>query len=77
MPQGTIKNLVSDRGFGFIVPEGAAVGTKDLFFHRSDIQGTSIENLAVGQSVEYDLGTDERRGTPKAANVRVRLPMDA
>ena len=77
MPQGTIKNLISDRGFGFIVPEDADVGAKDLFFHHSDIQGTSIEALQVGQLVEYDLGTDERRGTPKAANVRVRLPMQA
>jgi CspA family cold shock protein len=77
MPQGTIKNLISDRGFGFIVPEDAGVGAKDLFFHHSDIQGTSIEALQVGQLVEYDLATDERRGTPKAANVRVRLPIQA
>ena len=77
MPQGTIKNLISDRGFGFIDPEDADVGAKDLFFHHSDIQGTSIEALQVGQLVEYDLVTDERRGTPKAANVRVRLPMQA
>ncbi len=72
MPQGTIKNLIRDRGFGFILPESAAVGTKDLFFHHSDIQGTSIESLEIGQLVEYDIGTDERRGTPRAANVRVR-----
>jgi CspA family cold shock protein len=77
MPQGTIKNLIRDRGFGFILPEDAQAGAKDLFFHHSDIQGTSIENLQVGQVVEYDLGTDERRGTPKAANVRARLPMNA
>lgn len=77
MPRGTIKSLISDRGFGFIIPEGAAEGTKDLFFHHSDIQGTSIEDLAVGQPVEYDLGTDERRGTPKAANVRARLVANA
>lgn len=73
MPQGTIKNLIRDRGFGFILPEGASVGAKDLFFHHSDVLGTSIEDLQVGQLVEYDLGTDERRGTPKAAMVRARL----
>jgi cold shock CspA family protein len=70
MAKGTIKNLVSDRGFGFIAPEGAANGN-DLFFHRSDVANTTTyEQLRVGQDVEYDLGRDQRRGTPKATNVR-------
>jgi cold shock CspA family protein len=69
--KGTIKNLVSDRGFGFILPEGGSPDGKDLFFHRSDVQGTTpYEQLQIGQSVEYDLGRDERRGTTKATNVR-------
>ena len=71
MAQGTIKKLVSDRGFGFIVPEDAPPAGKDLFFHRADLQGVSYDDLREGQHVAYDLGTDERRGTPKAANVRV------
>jgi len=71
MAKGKIKNLVSDRGFGFIVPEGGSTDGKDLFFHRSDVQGTvPYEQLHLGQVVEYDLGRDERRGTPKATNVR-------
>ncbi|HUX85421.1 MAG TPA: cold shock domain-containing protein [Chloroflexota bacterium] len=71
MAIGTIKNLVSDRGFGFIVPEGGSPNGKDLFFHRSDVQGTTpYEQFHVGQPVEYDMGTDERRGTAKATNVR-------
>jgi cold shock CspA family protein len=70
MAKGTIKNLVTDRGFGFIQPEGATTGS-DLFFHRSDVAGTTTyEQLRVGQPVEYDLGRDQRRGTPKATNVR-------
>jgi len=72
MAKGTIKNLVSERGFGFILPEGATPDGKDLFFHRSDVQGTtSYDQLQVGQSVEYDLGQDQRRGTTKATNVRL------
>ena len=70
MAQGTVKKLVSDRGFGFILPAEAGAQGKDLFFHRNDVQGTTYEALREGQQVEYDLGTDERRGTPKAANVR-------
>jgi cold shock CspA family protein len=70
MAKGTIKTLVSDRGFGFIQSEGST-GGDDLFFHRSDVAGTTTyEQLQVGQSVEYDLGRDQRRGTPKATNVR-------
>jgi cold shock CspA family protein len=70
--KGTIKNLVSDRGFGFIRPEDASAERNDLFFHRTDVTGTTTyEQLRVGESVEYDLGRDQRRGTPKATNVRL------
>lgn len=70
MAEGTIKRLVSDRGFGFIVPEGENADGKDLFFHRSDLRETNYDALREGQRVSYDLGKDERRGTPKATNVR-------
>ncbi len=69
MAQGTIKKLVTDRGFGFIVPEGEQNGN-DLFFHRNDVQGAGYDALREGDQVAYDLGTDARRGTPKADNVR-------
>ena len=69
MAQGTVKKLVADRGFGFIVPEGEQ-GGKDLFFHRNDVQGAGYEALHEGDPVAFDLGTDARRGTPKADNVR-------
>jgi len=70
MAAGKIKTLVSDRGFGFIVPDGGSADGKDLFFHRSDVMSpTTYEQLQVGQVVNYDLGRDQRRGTPKATNV--------
>ena len=34
MPQGTIKKLVADKGFGFINGEKG-----DLFFHHSAVEG--------------------------------------
>src|SRR5437660_667339 len=40
MPQGKIKRLVSDRGFGFVEGE-----RDDLFFHHSEVQGVSFEEL--------------------------------
>ena len=69
MARGTIKKLVTDRGFGFILPEGAAPNGQDLFFHRSDVQGAGYDALREGDQVTYDIGRDERRGTEKAANV--------
>ncbi len=63
MPQGTIKKLVADRGFGFIDGERG-----DLFFHHSALEGTSIEALRVGQVVTYEEGRGPKG--PRAENVR-------
>lgn len=69
MAQGTIKKLVRDRGFGFILPEGEMSQDKDLFFHRVDVDGNLYDTLQEGQNVNYEIGRDERRGTPKATRV--------
>ena len=70
MTNGTIKKIVGDRGFGFISPAGATAQGKDLFFHRADVQGAGFDSLREGQAVTYELGTDERRGSPKALQVK-------
>ena len=64
MPQGVIKKLVSDKGFGFISGEGG-----DLFFHHSAVQGTSFEMLREGQNVEYTEGQGPKG--PRAESVTV------
>jgi CspA family cold shock protein len=64
MPEGTIKKLISDKGFGFIEGERG-----DIFFHHSALKGTTIEALQVGQQVEYEEGSG-RKG-PRAENVRL------
>ena len=64
MPQGKIKRLVTDRGFGFIEGEQG-----DLFFHHSEVQGKTLEELQEGQMVEYEVG--EGRKGPCATSVRV------
>ena len=66
MPEGKIKKLVSDRGFGFV--EGTP---NDLFFHHSEVQGVAFEELCEGQLVEYDVG--EGRKGPCATMVRVAV----
>lgn len=64
MAQGTIKKLVADKGFGFI---GGEEG--DFFFHHSSLQGTSIEALSIGQTVEFEVGEGPKG--PRAENVQV------
>lgn len=63
MPEGTIKKL-ADKGFGFI-----DTGTgKDLFFHMSNLEGVSFEDLQEGQRVSFTEGTGPKG--PRAENVR-------
>ncbi len=64
MPQGTIKKLITGKGFGFIEGDGG-----DIFFHHSAVQGTSLEALSEGQAVEYEEGEGQKG--PCAENVRV------
>jgi len=64
MPQGKIKKLVSDRGFGFVEGEKG-----ELFFHHSEVQGISFDELQEGQTLEYEIG--EGRKGPCATTVRV------
>ncbi len=63
MAEGTIKRL-TDRGFGFIDTESG----KDMFFHSSDLEGVSYEELEVGQRVEYTEGRGPKG--PRAENVK-------
>lgn len=64
MPQGTIKKVIADKGFGFIEGERG-----DLFFHHSEVQGAQIEELREGQQVEYTVGQGKKG--PCATGVRV------
>ncbi len=64
MPQGTIKKLIADKGYGFIKGENG-----ELFFHHSAVEGEAFETLQEGQAVEYSEG-DGPKG-PRAENVRI------
>jgi len=69
MPTGTIKGLVTDRGYGFI----QTAEERDLFFHRSELQGVDYATLREGQQVEFELGQG-RDGRPQATRVRLAQP---
>ncbi len=62
--EGTIKTLVSDKGFGFITIEGEE---KDLFFHKNELKGVTFEELKVGDKVSFEKGESPKG--PNAVNV--------
>lgn len=63
MPQGTIRKLIVNKGFGFIQGEKG-----DLFFHHSCVEGAAFEELHEGQAVEFEVGTSPKG--PRAENVK-------
>ena len=64
MAEGTIKRL-TDRGFGFIE---TGDGT-DMFFHMSNVEGTTFEQLQEGNRVSFEIGQGPKG--PRAEQVRV------
>ncbi|MGH2491889.1 MAG: cold-shock protein [Candidatus Limnocylindria bacterium] len=64
MAEGTIKRLVTDRGFGFITQADGS----EIFFHRSKVTG-DFESLSEGQRVSYETAMDPRRNKENAEQV--------
>jgi len=66
MLRGTIKKVIVDRGFGFIMPDS---GKTDVFFHCTALPNKSdIDGLTEGTAVEYEtITTDE--GKTRASKV--------
>ena len=64
MAEGTIKKLISNRGFGFIEGESG-----EIFFHSSAVESGNFDSLTEGQRVEYEEGEGPKG--PRAENVRV------
>ena len=60
--QGTIKRLVSDKGFGFVT-DGSG---QEYFFHQSACD--SFQSLREGQAVTFQTGQGPKG--PRAENVR-------
>ena len=64
--QGTVKFFNTEKGFGFIKPDG---GGDDVFVHFSNITGSGFRNLEENQRVEFEIGPG-RKGD-EARDVRV------
>lgn len=66
MPAGKVKKIVAEKGFGFIQPEG---GGDDVFFHHSSLVGLQIEDLGLGDDVNYETEMGKEGKGPRAVNV--------
>jgi len=62
--QGTIKRIVADKNFGFI---GTSDGSKDVFFHGSNLSGVQFSDLNVGDAVSFEVEQSDKG--PRAVNV--------
>jgi CspA family cold shock protein len=66
MPEGVVKWFSSEKGYGFITPDG---GGKDLFVHFSAINGSGFKSLEEGQRVTFE--SKEGPKGPQAAEVNL------
>ncbi|HEX6510989.1 MAG TPA: cold shock domain-containing protein [Chloroflexota bacterium] len=65
-----IERLNVDEGFGFL-----RAGHQEFFFHRTGLNATDFEGLAVGMPVDFSVSTnpkgDEQGEHARAVNVRI------
>ena len=70
MARGVVKFFNTQKGYGFIIPEGK-VGTAapDVFVHISDVERSGLTTLSADQLVEYDVC--ENRSRRSAQNLKL------
>ena len=61
---GTIRRLVTDKGFGFI----GTGGDEEYFFHSSACTGIPFNQLREGQTVTFEIGRGPKGA--RAENVK-------
>ena len=70
MATGSVKKVISDRGFGFITADDG----KEYFFHRSSVQASlDFDRLGGGEKVEFEIEASPKG--PRASNVRAAEAM--
>ena len=67
MPTGRVKFFNSDRGYGFISPDG---GGPDVLVHVHEVETAGMKTLVKGQLLTYNTAA-ARDGRSKAVNLRL------
>ena len=68
MPKGTVKWFNSQKGYGFIQPQGGC--SRDVFVHISAVERAGLSSLNEGQVVEYEEVSN--KGKTSAENLKVQ-----
>jgi CspA family cold shock protein len=66
MATGTVKWFNTNKGYGFIAPEG---GDKDVFVHITALEQAGLRHLNDGQKVTYEVA--ENRGRESAVDIKL------
>jgi CspA family cold shock protein len=64
MFKGTVKQLMRERGFGFISAEDG----REIFFHRSELQNVDFDKLQQGDPLEFNVTKGDKG--PKATDIK-------
>ena len=64
MSKGTVKRIMRERGFGFILAEDG----REIFFHRSELQNVDFDKLEEGDHLEFTV-TKGNKG-PQAVDIK-------
>ncbi len=67
MTTGTVKWFNSQKGFGFIQPDG---GAADVFVHISAVERAGMSGLNEGQKVSFELERDAKSGKMSAGSLQ-------
>jgi cold shock protein len=68
MARGTVKWFNSQKGYGFIQPQGG--GGKDVFVHISAVERAGLPGLNEGQVIDYEEVSN--KGKTSAENLKVQ-----
>ena len=67
MATGTVKWFNSQKGFGFIAPDG---GGPDVFVHISAVERAGLSGLNEGQKVSFEIVADRKNGKSSAEQLK-------